>query len=141
MKKENGFSIVELLIVVTIIGIVSAFAVPGLRRARQNAQMGSTIQSLRTITTAQVLYERKYQSYGTLSQLAPEGSLDPNVAVGQKAEYVYSMTVDSSGKKFTCTASPLGDPTVRDHFFVDETSVIRYNTGSPANASSAPIPR
>src|SRR5436190_5873775 len=107
MKKENGFSVVELIIVVTIVGIISAFAVPGLRKARQNAQMGSTIQSLRTVTTAQVLYERKFQSYGTLSQLAPEGSLDPNVALGVKADYVFSLTVDSTGKKFSCTATPL----------------------------------
>jgi prepilin-type N-terminal cleavage/methylation domain-containing protein len=141
MKKENGFSIVELIIVVTIIGIISAFAVPGLRKARQNAQMGSTIQSLRTITTAQVLYERKYQSYGTLTQLLPEGSLDSNVGLGVKAEHTFTLTVDGTGKKFSCIATPLADPTRQDHFFVDETTVIRYNTGAPADATSPPIPR
>lgn len=141
MKKENGFSIIELIIVVTIIGIVSAFAVPGLRRARQNANMGSAIQSLRTITTAQVLYERKFKTYGTLLQLVPEGTLDPNVGLGSKAEYGFILTVDGTGQKFTCTATPLVDPTVLDHFFVDETTVIRFSKGVPADASSPPIPR
>jgi prepilin-type N-terminal cleavage/methylation domain-containing protein len=143
MKKENGFSLVELIIVVTIIGIISAFAVPGLRKARRNAQMGSAIQSMRTITTAQVLYERKYKNYGTLTDLVPEGSLDPNLGVGVKADYVFTLTVGGTpvGKAFTCTATPLGDSGTRDHFFVDETTVIKFKTGAPADANSDPIPR
>jgi type IV pilus assembly protein PilA len=143
MKKENGFSIVELIIVVTIIGIISAFAVPGLRRARQNAQMGSAIQSMRTITTAQVLYERKFKNYGTLADLVPEGTLDPNLGLGVKADYAFTLTVGGTpvGKTFSCTATPLGDPSIREHFFVDETTVIKYKTGSPADATSDPIPR
>jgi prepilin-type N-terminal cleavage/methylation domain-containing protein len=141
MKKENGFSLIELLIVVTILGIISAIAIPGLRKAKQNAQMGSAIQSLRTITTAQVLYERKFKTYGTLTQLIPEGSLDSNVGLGMKSEYAFTLTVDGTDKKFSCLATPLADPTKQDHFFVDETSVIRFNTGAPADATSAPIPR
>ncbi|HET9531746.1 MAG TPA: prepilin-type N-terminal cleavage/methylation domain-containing protein [Blastocatellia bacterium] len=57
MRREGGFSVIELLIVVAILGVIAAIAIPGLRRARNNAQMGSAIQSLRMITTAQHLYE------------------------------------------------------------------------------------
>jgi prepilin-type N-terminal cleavage/methylation domain-containing protein len=140
MKKESGFSLVELLIVVTIIGVIMAFAVPGLRRARQNAQSGSAIQSLRTITTAEYLYERRFQVYGTLSQLSPEGTIDSALAVGAKSEYAFTMTVDAVNKKFTCTATPMADATML-HFFVDESAVIRFETGTPATAASPPIPR
>jgi prepilin-type N-terminal cleavage/methylation domain-containing protein len=141
MKKENGFSLVELLVVVTIIMIIMAVAIPGLRRAKQNAQMGSAIQSLRTINTAQVLYERRYQNYGTLGQLSPEGTIDNALAVGTKSEYGFSITVGGTGKTYSCTATPLAEPSRQEHFFIDETGVIRFATGAPADATSPPIPR
>ncbi len=148
MKKEKGFSLIELLMVVTIIGVVSALAVPGLRKARQNAEKGSALQSLRTIVSAQYLYERTNNQYATLAQLAPEGTLDPNLQVGQKSGYVFTLVVSASpppaslpGKRFSVTATPLDDPTRYDHFFVDETAVIRYSVGAAANAGSSPIPR
>ncbi|MBI3649735.1 MAG: type II secretion system protein [Acidobacteria bacterium] len=141
MKNERGFSLVELLMVVVIMGVIMAFAVPGLRRARQNAQSGSAIQSMRTITTAQYLYERRFLTYGTLAQLSPEGTIDPALAAGLKSDYVFTMTVDAVNKKFSCTAAPLADPANMDYFFVDETGVIRFVKGAAADATSPPIPR
>jgi prepilin-type N-terminal cleavage/methylation domain-containing protein len=141
MKNERGFSLIELLIVVVILGVVMAIAVPGLRRARQNAQMGSAIQSLRTITTAQYLYERKNKVYGTLADLTPEGTLDPALSTGSKSEYSFAVTVTDAGKKFTCTGTPQADLVNMDYFFTDETAVIRFVRGAPATATSPPIPR
>jgi prepilin-type N-terminal cleavage/methylation domain-containing protein len=141
MKRERGFSVIELIVVVVILGVIAAMAIPGLRRARQNAQMGSAIQSLRMITTAQHLYERKNKVYGTLSQIAPEGTLDPNILAGSKSGYTFVLTVGASGKTFACNATPEDDPLTLDHFFVDESGVIRFKTGAPADATSEPIPR
>ena len=141
MKNERGFSLIELLIVVVILGVVMAIAIPGLRRAKQNAHMGSAIQSLRTLTTAQFLYERKNKVYGTLAQLAPEGTIDNALGLGSKSEYSFVMTLNATATKFSCTATPQEDPGRMDHFFTDETSVIRFVSGAPADANSTPIPR
>jgi type IV pilus assembly protein PilA len=141
MKQERGFSLIELLMVVVIIGVISALAVPGLRRARHNANSASAIQTLRTITTAQYLYERKFRVYGTLIDLTPEGMLDSSITSGQKSGYSFTLNVTNAGKSFDCSGTPLESPTVLTHFFVNETGVIRFNAGAAATAGSPAIPR
>lgn len=141
MKSERGFSLIELLVVVGILMIISAIAIPGLRRARNNANAGSAIQSLRTLTTAQHLYERRFHQYATLAQLVPEGTIDTHLGTGSKSGYSFALTLSSGNQEFECKATPLDDPTNLSHYFVDQTGVIRYNDGAPADASSDPIPR
>lgn len=149
MKREHGFSLIELLVVVCIFGVISALAIPGLQRARQYAQAGSAIQSLRTITTAETLYERRFKVYGTLADLAPEGTIDPALAVGNKSGYLFTLTLGldsndiASGKliTFKANADPQADPGIADHFYVDETSVIRHKEGAAADSTSDPIPK
>ena len=145
MRKEDGFSMIELLIVVAIITLIVAIAIPNLRKARQSANKASCIQSLRTITTAEHLYKQKYQQYGTLAQLAPEGTLDGSLGVGSKASYSFTIAVSTDPPRpeyvhFQINATPFEDPSL-PHFFVDETAVIRYVDGAPADATSPPIPR
>jgi len=141
MKKERGFSMIELLVVIAIIGLIAAIAVPNLTRARQSAYSASAIQSMRTLTTAQVLYERKYRKYATLSLLAPEGTLDPYLAAGAKGHYTYVITLSADELHYTITASPIIAPTEMTYYFTDESTVIRYNVGAPADVNSDPIPK
>lgn len=140
-KRENGFSLVEILMVVAIIGIISAIAIPALRRARQNAQGASAIQSLKVIGSGQLLYERKYSTYGTITQLANENVIDVVVATGKKSEYTFTLVVGGTGKTYTANANPVAFTSEADFYFMDESGVIRFNKGGPANASSTPIPR
>lgn len=145
MKREQGFSLIELLVVTAIIGIIAALAIPGLQRARRYAQAGSAIQSLRTVTTAENLYERRYRVYGTMAELAPQGTVDTNLSNGRKSGYFFVVTLilDSNGKAthFNCNADPEADASTTDHFFTDDTAVIRHNEGAPADANSPPIPK
>jgi type IV pilus assembly protein PilA len=141
MQREKGFTMIELLIVVAIISLIAAVAIPNLRRARQGANSASAVQSLRTISTAQYLYQSKYQQYGTLAQLAPEGTLDPYLAAGSKSNYIFVITVPAGGKKFDCTAAPYEEPTNLNHYFIDDTAVIRFSYGAAADVTSPPIPK
>jgi type IV pilus assembly protein PilA len=145
IRKEQGFSLIELLVVVVIIGVIASLAIPALQRARRYAQSGSAIQSLRTITTAENLYERRYKVYAALVDLVPEGTIDSNLGNGFKSGYTFTVTLvlDVNGKAthFSSNADPEFDQTTADYFFVDDTAVIRHNPGAPASAISDPIPK
>src|SRR5215813_1284290 len=141
MKNEKGFSLVELLIVVTILGVLMALAIPGLRRAKQNAQMGAAVQAMRNFSTAQALYYKRYNIYGTLTDLGTEKIIDSVLSSGTKQEYDFLITVGATGKTYIGTGSPQKDIPRMDFFFVDESTIVRFQKRSPADVTSPQIPR
>src|SRR2546422_8132608 len=102
MKRNRGFSLLELLIVVAIILIIATIAIPSLLRSRQAAQESSAVAQLRTINTAQVTYlSSNSGSYGSIPQLITQGLLDSRFSGSVSG---YSFSVNASGSDYTVTA-------------------------------------
>jgi type IV pilus assembly protein PilA len=155
-RNERGFSLVELLIVVAVILIISAIAIPNFITSKLRANESAAIENMRTITSANVVYSTTWQSgyastLGTLggNAAAPTqtaaGLLDSVLSSGNKSGYSYSYSAaapDSAGNidNYTLNASPEipGQTGVR-YFYTDQTAVIRYNGTTSAGPTDAPI--
>ena len=140
MRDWKGFTLIELMIVVAVIGVIAAFAVPNLRQSKTAAHEGAAISAVRNLGKAQVTYVTVRNS-GTfapdLSTLEAAGLIDSVLGSGTTDAYTYTVSGDGSG--FEINARPLvyGSSGIRS-FFSDVSGVIRYNTADAAATSGSP---
>ncbi len=138
MRSKKGFTLVEIMIVVAIIVLLAAIAIPNLLRARLSANEATAIAAMRTISTAMESYRAAqsppaYPSAMTSLSSANPPYIDSVLGGGNKSGYTFNLS--GGGTTFTVVATPqTANVTGVRNFFVDQSGVVRVgqdSTGTP----------
>jgi len=154
-KRQKGFSLIELLIVIAVILLLSGIAIPSLIRSRMAGNEASAVQTLKQMATASVAYQVQCDDLGFEASLTLLGSgsgdctsganLLDNILGGsvapKKSGYVFTFTGDGQTPSvaYTIQADPLSSFSGSRHFFVDQTGTVRENDTAQATASDSPL--
>ena len=145
-QHKAGFTLIELMLVVTIIAILLGIAVPNMLRSKAQANETSAIGDLRVIAAGQISYQSEKYTYGDWDALTSEtdgdgtGFLTKGWVEGrQKAGYIFNMPLVNN-MTFVCFAAPVAaGNTGVNYFRVDPTGIIRYSKEGPPAATDPPV--
>jgi prepilin-type N-terminal cleavage/methylation domain-containing protein len=139
-RSQTGFSLIELLIVVAIILIIAAIAIPNFLRAKISANEASAVSSIHAVNTSEIAYSTANPLIGfsaLLADLGPSGGayIDATLASGSKSGYTFTYAVTGTPPYNSYTLN--ADPQVRSvtgnrSFYSDQQNVTHYNESAVA---------
>jgi prepilin-type N-terminal cleavage/methylation domain-containing protein len=156
-NKQKGFSLIELLIVVTIILIIAAIAIPNLMRSKIQANETAAVGALKALQESTILYSNSYGGFphsltdmgpapsGTQASSAAADLIDSVLSSGVKSGYRFAYVpgaTDPAGNVLTysITATPVSPgSTGQRSFFTDQSGTIRNTSSGTADSNSAPL--
>ena len=155
---SKGFSLIELLIVVAIILVIAAIAIPNFLRSRVAANQASAVASLHTLEIAEATYASTYgagysinmqylaspTTAGANPTSTAAGLIDSALASGTKSGYSFEYspgTADATGRinNFNFSAVPISSSTGTNCYYTDESGVIRLNATTNASSTDSPV--
>jgi prepilin-type N-terminal cleavage/methylation domain-containing protein len=145
-RGASGFSLIELLIAMTLLLVLTALAVPNYLAALSRANEASAASSVRAVITAQNLYRNTFGTFTDLTNLGADYLTDNALSTGQKSGYMFDAAPGAgtaAGLDFTIQATPqlsIGpSATGIRHYYGDQSAVIRFNVAGAADPSSPPM--
>jgi type IV pilus assembly protein PilA len=147
-RRQRGFSLIELLIVIAIIFTIAAIAVPNYMKAQMHAKELAAVEAIHTIHKVQVMYSSQYGRFAaSLAELGPPASgaegpsaaglISSDLASGEKDQYKFTMQGTPGG--YTVTAVPLVIRADSASFYSDQSMEVHENRGPGMASAGSPL--